>query len=294
MKVLKNVIFPTMILFISISHAQNNLVLQKMADEDQKARMAGGLDWETLIKQDSLRRVKVYELLAENRVKTAKDYFNAGIIFQHGNDTIASKMAVTCFEKAINMDSSLNRWWYAAAVDRDLMRRDEPQIYGTQYIGVKDDNGAPVTVQYKMDTTKITDKERQYYYVPTLAEQKSKNKTLNLKSISFFYSNSEVSINEVVELIKAEFKKDEKAEYNVSEAIINMFGYNLMNTDKLDEALKIFKLNTELYPESANTYDSYGECLLKLGKKEKAKVAYEKALELNPENKNAEEIINKL
>jgi tetratricopeptide (TPR) repeat protein len=58
--------------------------------------------------------------------------------------------------------------------------------------------------------------------------------------------------------------------------------------------LKIFKLNTELYPDGFNTFDSYGECLLLLNKKEEAKIAYKKSLELNPKNNNASQKLKEL
>ena len=64
-----------------------------------------------------------------------------------------------------------------------------------------------------------------------------------------------------------------------------------MNQNKIEEALRVFKLNTEMYPNEYNTWDSYGECLLVLGKIEDGIKAYEKSLELNPNNKNAKEII---
>ena len=118
---------------ISSGFAQTNPELQKMADADQQDRFSGE-NWDTVMKNDSIRLAKATKLFKEGELNTAKDYYNAGIIFQHGNDTIASKMAVESFKTAIEMDSTLNRWWYAAAVDRDLMRRGEPQIYGTQYI----------------------------------------------------------------------------------------------------------------------------------------------------------------
>ena len=73
--------------------------------------------------------------------------------------------------------------------------------------------------------------------------------------------------------------------YDVSDGAINRFAYNFIKTPQ--EVLKIFKLNTELYPDGFNTFDSYGECLLLLNKKEEAKVAYKKSLELNPKNNNA-------
>ncbi len=97
------------------------------------------------------------------------------------------------------------------------------------------------------------------------------------------------SVDEVIEVIKSEEKRD--SEYDISEDGINSFGYNLMEQSKNKEALKIFKLNTELYPDRFNTWDSYGECLLILGEKEEGIKAYKKSLELNPKNKNAETII---
>ncbi|MBL0073447.1 MAG: hypothetical protein IPP34_17185 [Bacteroidetes bacterium] len=56
-------------------------------------------------------------------------------------------------------------------------------------------------------------------------------------------------------------------EYNASESAINTFGYELLNKNQLNDAETIFKLNTELYPNSYNAYDSYGECLLRLKKR---------------------------
>ena len=64
-----------------------------------------------------------------------------------------------------------------------------------------------------------------------------------------------------------------------------------MASKKLTDALEIFKLNTRLYPDSFNTFDSLGECLLLMGKKEEGIKAYNKSLELNPRNENAKKII---
>ena len=42
-----------------------------------------------------------------------------------------------------------------------------------------------------------------------------------------------------------------------------------MGKNKYEDALKIFTLNTELYNNAFNTWDSLGECLIALGKKER-------------------------
>jgi tetratricopeptide (TPR) repeat protein len=62
----------------------------------------------------------------------------------------------------------------------------------------------------------------------------------------------------------------------------------------VDVALKVFKLNTELYPEAFNTYDSYAEGLMIKGEKEESIINYKKSLELNPANGNGIAMLKKL
>lgn len=101
------------------------------------------------------------------------------------------------------------------------------------------------------------------------------------------------SIKEICKLVKKDTLKEEP-ELNRSEDAINAFGYTLLNQEKPDEALLIFKLNIELYPNSYNVYDSYGECLLYLDREKEAIDAYKKSLELNPGNTNATAVLNQL
>lgn len=76
--------------------------------------------------------------------------------------------------------------------------------------------------------------------------------------------------------------------------ILNNLGYDLLFDDKLGEALEIFKLNTELFPNIANCWDSYGEALLKSGNKEAALTAYKKALKINPNIPSAQKMVKEL
>ena len=276
------------LLFSVASFAQkpDNAELKKMYDEDQKARMASTIDWVQLSKNDSIRQKRVYELIHSGQLITGKDYYHSAMIFQHGTDTTASAMAVKLMKRAIDLDSTVNKWLLAAAIDRDLMRRDKPQIYGTQYIKMGQD---AKWERYKIDSTQVTDIEREYYDVETLAEEKER--TMNLRSISEFYSESQ-SLEKTLALIKAEKVKGDTAIYNVSEGEINSFGYELLSAKKANDALIIFTLNTELYPNGFNTFDSLGECLLILNKKEEGVKTYKKSLELNPKNKKAMKIVN--
>ena len=82
--------------------------------------------------------------------------------------------------------------------------------------------------------------------------------------------------------------------YIFTERSINNLGYKYLNTDKIKEAVEVFKLNVEAYPESFNVYDSLGEAYMKSGEKELAIKNYEKSLELNPENTNAKNMLEKI
>ena len=291
---MRNTILKTLLLVCFIAtagYSQNNRELQQMADDDQSARNVANIDWEKLNRADSLRRIRVLELIKSGKVVTGTDHLNAGIIFQHGNDTIASALAVKSFKTALELDGWLNKWWYPAAVDRDLMRRKLPQIYGTQFI--KDHTTGEKWRRYTIDTTKVTDEERRYYGVETLAEQELKERLMNQQSISEFYQKTK-SISETIEEIKHQFKQGTLSAYNVSEDAVNIFGYELVSKMLYNEALKVFELNTRLYPDAYNTFDSYGELLLKMGRKKEAVKAYKESVMLNPENDNAVKILKSL
>jgi tetratricopeptide (TPR) repeat protein len=263
----------------------DNQELAEIYKNDQADRMTDDINWGEVMQRDRLRRARVTEMLDSNLVQTSNDYQNAAMVFQHGGDSASYKMAVELMQKAIELDSTTNKWLLAAATDRYLLSIDKPQIYGTQYQKFGEDEPWQLG---EIDTTQITDAQRIEYGVETLAEQREKVKRMNKKKLSQLFSESN-NVDEVISFIKASDVKE--SEYDISEGAINSFGYQLMAEDKNDAALEVFKLNTELYPEAFNTYDSYGECLMKMGKKEKAIEAYKKSLALNSGNSNAKKIL---
>lgn len=64
------------------------------------------------------------------------------------------------------------------------------------------------------------------------------------------------------------------------EAAINQLGYIFLRDEKVPEAIAAFEKNVELYPDSANVYDSLGEALEKNGSRSKALANYEKAFKM--------------
>lgn len=87
--------------------------------------------------------------------------------------------------------------------------------------------------------------------------------------------------------------KDSEAFY-LSEAEMNNLGYNFLQKQEIDKAKAVFILNTKLFPESANVYDSLGEAYMLNDEIDFAIENYKKSLELNPENTNAEKMITKI
>jgi tetratricopeptide (TPR) repeat protein len=87
-------------------------------------------------------------------------------------------------------------------------------------------------------------------------------------------------------------KRDKKVD--LLESVVNAKGYDLLNEKKLKEAIEIFKLNVFAFPKSANAFDSLGEAYLEAGDEKLAAENYKKSLELNPDNENAREVLNRL
>ncbi len=86
----------------------------------------------------------------------------------------------------------------------------------------------------------------------------------------------------------------EKGTKGVRENVLNNLGYQLMGQRKLAQAIAIFKLNVEAFPESSNVYDSLAEAYMNHGERELAIANYQKSLQLDSKNVNAVEMIKRL
>ena len=93
----------------------------------------------------------------------------------------------------------------------------------------------------------------------------------------------------------AELKRDHRGEFDFNDAgTLNRLGYDLVYEKKITEAIEIFKLNVDAFPQVANTYDSLGEGYKIAGNKELAIKNYEKALELDPKKESAIKALKEL
>jgi len=97
--------------------------------------------------------------------------------------------------------------------------------------------------------------------------------------------------------------KADTASYQFSENDINELGYDLIGrpsgyrfpiVHRYAEAVAALQLNTELFPKSANAWDSYGEALLKAGRREEAVQMYRRALAIDSTFASARRMLDSL
>lgn len=92
--------------------------------------------------------------------------------------------------------------------------------------------------------------------------------------------------------------KSDTGHFYFSEWEMNRLGYEFLYftqfPQRLQFALETFKLNTLLFPDSYNAYDSYAEALKENGKKQEAILMYQKSVQLNPQNKEGKAALQQL
>lgn len=75
---------------------------------------------------------------------------------------------------------------------------------------------------------------------------------------------------------------------------INALGYEMLGAGRHADAISIFEVYVELFPNDANSYDSLGEAFMASGDTGAAIANYQRSLDMNPNNGNAVEMLAKL
>jgi 3-oxoadipate enol-lactonase len=100
-----------------------------------------------------------------------------------------------------------------------------------------------------------------------------------------------------VEAAARAFEKARQADPAVvlfGEGKINQMGYEALQAGRLDDAVGLFRLNVQAYPESWNVYDSLGEGYAAKGDTALAIEAYEKSLRLKPDSEPGKKALEAL
>ncbi|MCZ4243594.1 serine hydrolase [Pedobacter punctiformis] len=102
------------------------------------------------------------------------------------------------------------------------------------------------------------------------------------------------NIDKGIELYK-KLKITKPNDYNFSDkSELNSLGYEFLKNNKIDDAIKIFTLNINEFPNFPNAYDSRGEAYFNKKDYTLSKADYQKVLELEPTNQNAKEMLRKI
>jgi tetratricopeptide (TPR) repeat protein len=115
----------------------------------------------------------------------------------------------------------------------------------------------------------------------------------NYKAVSFLINFFQKNNINTVEKNNTDLEEKLKPLASASSEL-NTYGYVLMAVGDMQKAGIVFKLNTQLYPDKSNTFDSLGEYYFKAGNKSLAKANYQKVLQMEPGNENAKKMIAQL
>jgi len=131
----------------------------------------------------------------------------------------------------------------------------------------------------------------------SIADWKSETGKLLKSQIELISSNKAFVLKIKEEgVISAETYYKKAKEKNPEQKIffedsMNALGYDFLLNNKTEEAIVIFSLMVTEYPDSWNAFDSLGEAYLVHGDKDRARLNYEKSLELNPKNENGRKVL---
>jgi hypothetical protein len=164
----------------ALASPEDNRVLATLEQQDQADRVAGTgkIDWSVVAGRDAERKREVEKILSDGGIRTAQDYFNASLIFQHGEDLRDIEQAYAFAVTAVNMDDKNQqaKQLKADAWDRIMVKRNRPQWYGTQFIR---DKATGKFAMYQTDPSVISDAERQSMGLPTTSENQAHLEQVN-------------------------------------------------------------------------------------------------------------------
>jgi len=86
----------------------------------------------------------------------------------------------------------------------------------------------------------------------------------------------------------------EQPDFRLDQNALIAWAYDLLQKDHLPEAVELFKMCVQLFPDWWNSYDSLGDAYVKTGQVSLAIDNYKKSLELNPKNDDTREKLRKL
>ena len=115
-----------------------------------------------------------------------------------------------------------------------------------------------------------------------------------MKALQWRRLKEQLQYNYDYSIYYREEKKKDPGFLLFSEAQMNSLGYAYLFRGETKEAILLFQLNTEAYPESFNVYDSLGEAYMEHGQYDLATKFYKRSVEIYPGNTNGEQKLREL
>ena len=170
------------------STSLDNEEVARLYREDQADRQSQDgkqIDWQVVGPRDEARRKRVVEMFNAGDLKTGRDYFQAALIFQHGNRPedylLCHELCVTAVFKAGSAETAswvgTAKWLAAASEDRFLLSIGRGQRFGTQF--TSGGRNQPWHLD-KIDPG-VSDNIRKIWGVPVLDQSKEQERQMNVR-----------------------------------------------------------------------------------------------------------------
>jgi len=152
------------------SPGQGNKELERLFKEDQSDSRPLGTPEQAAqtMARATERRRQAAAILAAGGAKTAEDYYNVALLYQHSEAPDDLLMAHVLSTIAGYKGDYRGRWLSAASLDKYLHRTDQLQVFGTQYFVARDRRLSPKL---------LSDALRREFCVPSLAAQRANDAT---------------------------------------------------------------------------------------------------------------------
>lgn len=108
--------------------------------------------------------------------------------------------------------------------------------------------------------------------------------------LNYLYSEGAEKATNLYRKLRTEFPN----ERIFRESTLKQIGYNRLYRGEASEAIGIFKLNVEAFPDSSSAYETLAQAYALSGDIEAAKSNYKKSLRLDPNNENAKTQLKRL
>ena len=152
------------------SPGHGNKELERLFKEDQADPRPLGTPEQAAqtMARASDRRRQAAAILAAGGAKTAEDYYNVALLYQHSETPDDLLMAHVLSTIAGYKGDHRGRWLSAASLDKYLHRTGQPQVFGTQYF---------VAGDRRLNPSLLSDALRREFCVPPLAVQRANDST---------------------------------------------------------------------------------------------------------------------